>query len=816
MNPLQAIINATNAIINALPWNNKTGQITGPVMQGMLIALVAAIVGWVVLYFAPLASPTFTGTVTLPQVTIQSIGVQLTSLYGGTLSVSQSANQIYQRTTRTGSVYGFGSGPVSASVTLFANVNKLEYQVVLASDGVTVVQAWASIGTGGVLAGTTKVSGLAPASTNAYFFQIRANGDNSVIATSAAFYVGEMSVYAGQSLSVTMVSTAVTGDTTTFAGAGTSVSTPTYGFGAYRANLTGPDTNLPPTSWQVPVDAGVYNGAFEAEFCRLVIANANVACGFTGYAVGSSDIASWQNGQPFNATLKSILDVSAPGGFGTLMWYQGHADAKEGTTQTQYVLELTNFVNNLQARYSGVSFVKLIGTIPGIGNYAGSTPASIETIRAGGKQYSYSAVSAEYIDALDTQLEGDLVHPTQIGDVSEARHWFRGAMHLWGLRSDSDAGPFFTTAVLTGATVKLTMVQQPGGSALVPQPTLAQSANQFQVFNTGTTSGPLTISSITIPSSTEIDLNLSGTPAGAVDTWCRLPPDTSTIIATGIYDNVTDGDGLTQGRQILCPTGPIPPPLPTISNLVLNIDMSAPNVAYIDTAFTTPALIGQAVGGIKDKSGGNNNFIQATPALQQIYTANVANGLPGLRYTGLASQLMNLVGTSTLPATLKASTGIESLIVFKPVTLFGAASETLTCGQSASVTSFDKMKFAEAYAAGPYIRSARTGTATNATTVVSAAGTYAPNLLVKAVWRFNGSGAAQFGFVNAGPETSNTPTFTDTTSTWNFCSLGASIDGGVADFFLDGYLLELDVWNTTGSSGDEAALVSYATAKWGN
>ena len=51
--------------INAVPWTNGKGLVTGATISALLTAIVGLFV-----YYAPLASPTFTGTVTIPNLTV--------------------------------------------------------------------------------------------------------------------------------------------------------------------------------------------------------------------------------------------------------------------------------------------------------------------------------------------------------------------------------------------------------------------------------------------------------------------------------------------------------------------------------------------------------------------------------------------------------------------------------------------------------------------------------------------------------------------------------------------------------------------------
>lgn len=753
----------------------------------------------------------------LPPVNVRTIAAQLLGIYPGTLSSSsQAALQVFQRDTRTGGALGLGAGSVPVSITTTAPVNKLEYRLRDYSSPVTTLVDWTQFA-GGALAGTQTVSMSLPASGKWYLMDLRANGDSVSVWTSPQFGVGEVVAVAGQSLAMDIFGTLASTDATTIAAAGGSVSPGTTVYAAY-GQLATPTAApyYPVPGWAGPADGTNYQSTFVAEFGRLVNAQAGVVCALVGYAVGSSSISQWQPGQAFNTTLKSIL-TAAGGKFGTLIWWQGHADTKNGTTASGYATSLTTFINDLAGSFSGLAFKRLVSTVPGIGSYAGSTPATIETIRQGGKQYVNGDVNAIYVEPLDAALYSDMVHPSQIGNITAARHFYRAAMLAWGLRSDGDAGPVLTNASRASGSniVKLSVLQNAGTNLVA----VGSGASQFQVFNQGDTTTPIALDGttpFTIASPTEIDLKLGTTPADTqmLDVWHRLPPDTSAIIAAGIYDNATDSDGLSRGRALVSRATPLTTP-PLLSSLLFQFDASQPvGHLYTDTGLTQQASIGSTVQGVRDLSGNGNNLTQATPAAAPVLQGGVANGMPGLRFTGAASQFLRIVGGAPLMASLKGATAVTSLVVFKPASLNAVASDVFTAGLSTSNSSDDRFKFAEQYHSTGDVRFGRTG---SANAPVAAAGSAAAvGAVAKVVGRWNGLNSTEYVAVNALTETSFAPSgLTDTAASWDFVTMGASMDAGAADFFLDGWVLEVRIWALSGATTDRTNLLGYATNKWG-
>jgi hypothetical protein len=198
---------------------------------------------------------------------------------------------------------------------------------------------------------------------------------------------------------------------------------------------------------------------------------------------------------------------------------------------------------------AALRFKRILSTIPAVGSY-GSTPG-VSAVRQWARAYTATDPDCWDVDGLDVTLWTDMVHPSQAGCIIFAQHFYRAFCQARGNHTFGDAGPLISSAsrAYGSATINMNVVQTNGGTAFV---TAGAPANQFQVFPSGQTSGALSIASISTASPAQIQIVLASAPTepAALDVWYRLPPDTSTIIAAGIYDNVVDGDALTQGRQL--------------------------------------------------------------------------------------------------------------------------------------------------------------------------------------------------------------------------------------------------------------------------
>jgi len=522
---------------------------------------------------------TLHGNVALDDIAARAIAQAISSVYLGTINLTAPyLNQIFQRATRTGGAYGKGAGSILLTINPTQPITLLEHQLRDAANPGTVLQPWSN-SVPPIASGSQVVALSAPAGLYKYLVDLRANGDDaSIVSTTTGVMIGELIGFAGQSLAEDFITNVASGDPSTVAGNGLTVSPWNFVFGSFASNTgayppvaDGPDQFYPPTQFLAP-GGGTYPSTFAAELCNRLIALAGVPCAMIGYAVGGTGIDSWlpsyAGPNPGHWTkLVNVLTL-AGGNFGTFIWDQGHYETKNGNTATNYYSQLQLLENNVDAAFPHANYQSIIATIPGIGNY-GNGPAAIEMVRNTAKQYAGATPLTAYVDGYDATLWTDLVHPSQAGNIGYARHFYRAIAQQWGLLTHGDKGPVITggTRAFGSKSIVLAVAQTNGGTAWV---SVGTPADQFQVFPAGSTSGALALDAttpITLTNPAQITLLLANAPAEpqALDVWYRYPPDTATLVSHGIYDNVTDSDGLTQGRQLWDTGAAINIPAPTIT-----------------------------------------------------------------------------------------------------------------------------------------------------------------------------------------------------------------------------------------------------------
>lgn len=536
------------------------------------------------------------GAAPLDAAGLHALALSLSTTYVGVLTVAQpAAQQVFQRDTRTGGTFGLGAGALTLTLARTQPINTLDYRIRDAASPAVVLQDWASAG-GSLATGTSNVTFSVPASLAWYLFDLRANTDPlSIISTTNKVAVGEVVAIAGQSLAEAFLTTAVTGDTATITSLGVTVSpfgscliSYANNAGNYPPVADGPDVNYPPAAWVLPGNASVVNSTGAAEFLRLAVANAGVPCAIVGYSVGGTSIASWLPGyagaNPGHWT-KLVANITQSGAkFGAFLWDQGHYESKDGTTSGIYLAALQSLFSAITTAFpASGAYKKIIATIPGVGNY-GSGPGVIEMVRTTALQYVQGDANATYVDGMDATLAGDLVHPSQAGNIIYARHMYRAFMAAVGLRTTGDRGPIITGASRSYGSlfIDLGVSQVNGGTSLV---SVGASGNQFQIFQSGSVVTPLALDATTpfdlsIP--TRVRLKLAALPVEpfAHDVWYRLPPDTAAIVAAGIYDNVVDADGLAQGRQLALVTTAIVSAAPSYTITVATPAPTAPATSF--------------------------------------------------------------------------------------------------------------------------------------------------------------------------------------------------------------------------------------------
>lgn len=501
----------------------------------------------------------------LSEAELRALAVDLSTVYIGTLALTQPrAYATYQRTSNSGGAFGKGTGPVPFTINPSAAITRFDMRLRDFTTPATILVDWAPA-TPPLAAGSQVIQPLLPAGQYDLIVDFRANGDDdSIVSTTVPVRVGEVLAMAGQSWAQDMFTPAPSGDPTTIAGAGLTISPWGRIFAAYATNGGAfpavPDfgeTNYPPTTWQLPSDSGIFDGTGCVELINRLVALLGVPIGIVGYAVGGTSIDTWLPGYAGtgSAHYEKLAEIIASSGSSpdTFIWLQGHYESKNGNTGANYQLQLAQLRSELAADIASMGAAKWVMTsIPGIGVYSG-TVAAINEIRAAAIAYAAAnAATTQYVDGLDATQDGDLVHAGQAGNIAFARQLYRGFGKVHGFLANGARGPEILSASRAyGTSVFKIVCSNPNGGTAWNQ--VGDGLNQFTIYPQGTTSGALTLSAIDLTHYPDIWITTSTPitePAG-YDIHYRRSPDDATIMDAGLYDDAAgDGDGLTLGRQL--------------------------------------------------------------------------------------------------------------------------------------------------------------------------------------------------------------------------------------------------------------------------
>ena len=603
-------------------------------------------------------------------VPLSSLMAYVVAALSGITPVQPPASGVYQRTSDTGGVNGKGVAAVAFSVTSGAGGLPLNYRLRDAVAAGTPVLVGATQALASLVAGTQAVTVSVPAGTSWYFIDWQGGASGAWVLGTQRFAVGDVMAVAGQSLAAFFLSVSggagYVDNGTTLAALGIAVPAASSELASYALNPGAAVQNTPP-AWATPGDGGFYNAAGAAEYLGRMVALTGVAQAVAGHAVGGSTISQWAVGQAFNTALKANL-TAAGGVFRTLLWVQGHEDAKAGTTAGAYQAALGSIMADLAGTFPGLAFKRVVMSIPSLTSTYSTTAAAVQAIRAGAKAYAAGDAGAAYVDALDVALN-DGVHPSQAGYVTLADHVYRAATRLAGFRA-TKLPPSITggTRAAGSAVVSLT-VAQGAGTALVQ---VGTPVNQFAVFAAGSTSSPLIVSSLAIPDATHINLTLSAAPADAqaLDVWVRYPFDTAAAVASGIYDNAVDGDGITRGRQLVAPAGAVTVAAPNSNAAVDFAGVTGLAAWYRPSDSATVVAASGSVSQVQDISGNARHATRAA-STKPTLAAGVLNGLPVLAFDGV-SQALEMDG---LASALAGTTGPHH--IFAVARLTGSASNSI-------------------------------------------------------------------------------------------------------------------------------------------
>jgi hypothetical protein len=489
-------------------------------------------------------------------VTTGSFTITVSATGPATFTMTQlaAANRVYQRSTKTGGGQGTGQGtiPVTINPTVIGTVYARCRDSV---GGVTILQASFLAGSVSSTGSQTfNVAGV-DARLGSFFLDLSGDGVTFINGTTAV-HMGALHLVAGQSLMDRMIRVQDTGNPT-LATMGQTINPNGFVYASYSgdANIQTP-AQAATGGWKLPADSSVYDSAGAAEFLNLTIIMKGVSCGFVGNAVGGTASSSWLPGQTNYINLTTIITATG-GGFEEFLWWQGHSDAQGNVTYATRQSNIASIVAGVVAQSTIITPKTYISNIPNIVATTWGTASMQAVIRRADRDWC-AANSAIYVQMSDLPLNsggtGGSVHQFQSGSVNAARHFYRAIRGVLGLSTPGDVGPTITGAtrasgskniIFTTNAVSLNVVGAPGGRA-----------NEYYVYNEAGNLGLDATTPFTAgPGANQFTLQLGALPTGgdatALNVGMHFAIDSVLDgSANIIYDNVTDGDGITLGRQL--------------------------------------------------------------------------------------------------------------------------------------------------------------------------------------------------------------------------------------------------------------------------
>ncbi len=458
-----------------------------------------------------------------------------------TMTQLASTNRIYQRVTRTGGGAGSGFGTVPVSVNLAGPASKIEFRRRSVADGVTIRQGWTD-SLAGVLGSGPQTINLQQVDAQAGwdFIDLRANMDDASIKLGTTpVAVGMLGLLSGQSMMVYSFNSQ--GDVATIASAGVTVTANGVCFTSVHSS----DGSIP-TAWLVPSDGQTANkGAGAAELLAKLSAAAGVNVALVSKCQGATGIDSFLPGSIYGDALLATADA-AGGAFEFVWWYQGHNDV--GMATETYKARLATLFAAINAHNSFADPTILVSSIP---NAAASWGA--ETVRRVSHEW---AVSQGYTPVVmnDLELGVDITHPTQVGAKRQAWHAYRALRPFLGYTTNDEGATLGApTHAVGSAAIVIPFTLKPGATALVTagNPSLRYFAYKWGDRTTRlgyAASNPFVVDNV----AKTITLNLAADPGQIALEVCQSVADQDNAdgSANNVWDDATDGDGITVGRLL--------------------------------------------------------------------------------------------------------------------------------------------------------------------------------------------------------------------------------------------------------------------------
>lgn len=459
------------------------------------------------------------------------------------------ANQIFQRDTVSGGA-GQGAGTVPLTIrpyktgNVFARTRKV-------SDGTIDQAQW----TAGTVASTASQT-FSVAGVNArlgwFYLDLSQDGVTWALGTTP-IGMGVLVVSAGQSLEVALFQKNSPGtDPVTITGAGATISDNVRIF----CNPGGANV---PTSWAQSSDAGSLSGAGAAELGYRLTQIANCNVGLVSVNQGGTQTSQWLSGQALNTALLSTMDL-AGGKFEIVRWHNGHSDAANNVSDKTYQANLTSIFGNMVAHNGFASPQKMVTSIANFSGTGFGLTWQKEVIRRA--SYNWAVANGAIVSMFnDLPLLSDGTHETNAGSVTLARHIYRALRPYFGAAHNDNGITLGAATHAAGSPNIVIPYSLPSGATtLVPA---GDPSKIFKVFQGGDRASPLAFDATT-PFAFDnvaktITLKLAADP-GQVP-LSILPFGVNDAVANGstnnIYDDLTDGDGITVGREMLFTPNPI-------------------------------------------------------------------------------------------------------------------------------------------------------------------------------------------------------------------------------------------------------------------
>jgi hypothetical protein len=497
---------------------------------------------------------------------VDSAQVTATAPAGVTVTITTQldANRIIQRTSTTGG--GQGKGQASVPMALSFTGTQPIYCRRRSTDGTTILQApW--LANASATTGTVTLSGIDVPAINAagtgpvntgdgwFFLDVATASGGPWTNGTSQVTAGRLVMISGQSLAVRMICHQE--DTTnTNASLGITISpyaSLLYTYNEARAYL--PTISTMP--WAPPADGGNYDGTFAAEFTRRQIQQFRCPTGIIGHARGAQPlrvflVTTGNSGAEATTYLAPVI-ARAGGAFESCIWYQGHTEATYGTPAGGYATALGQLFTYFASLNSLGSFTKYVGTIPNINASNWGTPFARRWIRQGAEQWATGGGGVHV--PINDLAQADGIHQNQIGNLVMAQHFARATRAESSLRGD--AGPAFVSASRSGQVITATFSDVGQGTLVLT----GTPGDRIYVFPKGrydtrtTSNNRFPVSSVSVTNKTTLSITLANDPgdAQALDIWFYWPNDLAAVSpsTSNIRDDITDGDGITVGRQIV-------------------------------------------------------------------------------------------------------------------------------------------------------------------------------------------------------------------------------------------------------------------------